>query len=89
MTETLPVNYEPVAASAAIGSPLFAVPPPRIAARRIRACAARARIVDRCFVDSNRGLAVAVRCIGLVIPLKTMTPTMAKPRQRVRSLPPC
>ena len=43
MTETLPVHCEPVVASAAIGSLFFAVPPSRIAAWRIRACAARAR----------------------------------------------
>ena len=43
MTETLPVHYEPVVASAAIGSLFFAVPVTRIAAWRIRACAARAR----------------------------------------------
>ena len=43
MTETLPVHCEPVVASAAIGSLFFPVPVTRIAAWRIRACAARAR----------------------------------------------
>ena len=55
MTMALPVDYEPIAASAAIGSPFFAVPPSRIAARRIRACAARARTAN----PPGRGLGIA------------------------------
>ena len=55
MTMAPPVHYEPIAASAAIGSPFFAVPPSRIAARRIRACAARARTAN----PPRRGLGIA------------------------------
>ena len=46
MTMAPPVHHEPIAASVAIGSPFFAVPPSRIAAQRIRACAARARTAN-------------------------------------------
>ena len=55
MTMAPPVHYEPIAASAAIGSPFFAVPSSRIAARRIRACAARARTAN----PPGRGLGIA------------------------------
>ena len=82
MTMALPVHDEPIAASAAIGSPFFAVPHSRIAARRIRACAARARTAN----PPGRGLGIAAVTVLRAVDGRSPRNRVVRPRLRPRSL---